>query len=93
MNLKKLLAVGLGACALLLGNVQAADDKAASADTTQTDKAEKPKKKRVKPHSHPRDAKGVPVSDKKDAAKADAPASDQDGKPQMKPHNHQRDAK
>lgn len=88
---------------IISGQVLSAEP-ANTASSASTDSATAaPKKSSVRPHSHPRDAKGISVSEKRDSsASASQSASTEEGRvgeaaastsKKVSPHSHPRDAK
>jgi hypothetical protein len=93
MDIKKLCAMIAASPALAFsGAAFSADhEKSDASADAKTEAAKKPAKKKVKPHSHARDEKGIPTSDKL-ASKSETGAAS-DGQQKMQPHSHMRDEK
>lgn len=91
MNFKNLsLMVAASSVIALSGAAFAADQEKSSKEAdTKAEQSQKPAKKKMQPHNHQRESKGMMMPDKpEEKAKEQQP-----GEGKMRPHEHMRDAK
>lgn len=92
VNIKNLFLLTITSSAIAFSGLafSAGSEKTEPASEVKNEQA--PAKKKVRPHSHPRDAKGMYIAEKSDG-KSDSEAEKNKPDTTVKPHNHTHDAK